>query len=97
MGILTSSRVDQPTHVRREQTQVVRGNPGRRVAQVVPPLIGNYDAVARLGEGRNLVAPAVPELGKTVEEYHKRPVGRPRRPHMQVHAVPIDPMSVERH
>ena len=58
------------------------------VASVVATLVGDRHAAARLGEGRDLVTPPVPELGEAVEEHDEAAVVGACRPHMQIHARP---------
>ena len=49
---------------------------GRLVGHPEPPQIDRSGAVAGSGQGWELVAPRVPELGKAMQQEHHRPVSR---------------------
>ena len=81
MGLLPAQGVDQPDRVG------ARGRPGCRPGtpfglslRAVPPLVRHDDAEARGGQRLDLMAPAVPEFGKAVQQEDEggRPRVRPR-------------------
>ena len=55
-------------YVAGQEIEIVVGDPGRLVAEVVAPEVRGDDPEAGDGEGRDLVAPREPELGEAVEE-----------------------------
>ena len=68
---------------------------GRRlVGQVVPAHVRRDDVHARVGEDGDLMAPRVPEIGKTVQQQHQRSLfalGRPRLDVVQLHRRELSP------
>src|ERR1700732_3772649 len=67
-GALAAGVVDQPDHVSGQPIEAVGGDAARLVAQVVAALVGDQDAVSRRGEGLDVAVPAIPELGKPVQQ-----------------------------
>ena len=59
----------------------------RLVAEVVAPLVGDEDVKAGGGEGLDLPAPAVPELGEAMEQDEERSALGTRLDDVQMDAV----------
>ena len=70
--LIFSEGVDEPHDIVRQGDHVVRFDGMRLVAFSIAPDVRHHDFEARLGDGPDLVAPRVPELGKPVHHDHKR-------------------------
>jgi hypothetical protein len=68
--------VENGDHVRSELRHFVSRNSARLAADVVAALIGSNHTKACIGERTYLILPAVPELGKTMEQDDYRAVLR---------------------
>ena len=75
--LFVTQGIDQPDDIGRQEclTRYER-DPGWLFAQVVAALVRGDHPVTGRGKERDLVAPAVPELGKAVQEEDGRPGGR---------------------
>src|SRR5215210_3886288 len=89
-GFLLSQSVDQAHGIERQPVQVVVGDPPRLAAQVVAPLVGGQHVEAGGGERPDLVPPAIPELGKAMEQDEQRPAFRSGFHGVQADAVGLD-------
>ena len=65
--------VNNGDRVRSELRHFVSGNSGRLAAGVVAALVGSDHAKACIRERSYLILPAIPELGKTMEQDNHRP------------------------
>jgi hypothetical protein len=63
---------DQVGHLLDQQPGSVVAHPGRLVGGVVAGQVGRDHPEAGVGEGWDLVAPGVPELGEAVQQHHQR-------------------------
>ena len=72
VGLARAALVDQLGDVARELRQRVRRPPARLGGQVVAAQVGRDDAEPGLGQRRDLVPPAVPELREAVQEHDQR-------------------------
>ena len=66
--------VNNGDHVRSELRHFVSGNSGRLAAGVVASLVGSDHAKACIRERSYLIVPAIPELGKPMQQDDHRPV-----------------------
>ena len=80
----------RPDHVGRQRLDAVGGDALRLVARVVAALVGHDHAEAGLGQGADLLAPAVPELGEAVQQDDRRPARRPGLDDVQADSVRLD-------
>lgn len=60
-----------------DEFDAIRGDARRLGGEIVASLIGNNYAESPLSKEVNLLAPAVPELRKSVKEDEELPIGRP--------------------
>ena len=65
-----SERVDDPDHVAHQRLVVVAFRAIGPIRLATAPLVRSDDAIARIGEGRNLVAPHVCSVRKPMKENH---------------------------
>jgi hypothetical protein len=81
----------QLADVARQRLDAVGGDAGRLRGEVVAAHVGRDHAEAGLGQGRDLVVPAVPELGKAVQQDDQRPLARfdVVEPHLAQLGVPV--------
>src|SRR5690606_8300790 len=77
-GPLPTSGIDQTHDVARELVERISADAARLLARIVPALIGSDDSISRRSQRSDLLAPAVPELGESVQQDHERSVVRPR-------------------
>jgi hypothetical protein len=86
-GVVVAERIEQSNRIGREFCQPIRIESLGLVAEVVAALVRDDDPVAVLDQCRNLMAPAVPELGKAVETDHRVARRRTGGHDVEVHAV----------
>jgi len=86
-GTIAPGRIDQSDNIRRKEIDPIGADPCRLVARIIAPLVRSPDTVSQSGQKLDLVAPAIPELRKAVQQNHKRPLRRTSLYNMQVHTV----------
>src|SRR6185295_1397130 len=86
-GLAGSGLVDQAPDVQGQGVEVVGRDAPRLVARVVAALVRHHHMKAGGGERLDLLAPAVPELGKAVEQEEERSAFRPGLDDVETDAV----------
>src|SRR5580693_1914013 len=79
--------IGESENVAGKTIEIVSGDAFGLAAEIVSALIGDDDAIARVCECTDLMAPAEPELRKPVKENYERAGLRPRFGHAQGHAA----------
>lgn len=71
MGLGGPGGIHQGQHIGGQMIQGVCLYPCGLVADVVTTLVWGPDVITGLGQGWDLVAPAIPELGKAMQQDHQ--------------------------
>ena len=79
--------IEQGEHVARQHVDRVRLDRRRRVGVAKAPQIRHQHAVAGRRQGFDLVAPRVPELGKSVQQQYQRSAGGAVFAHRELHIL----------
>src|SRR5512134_1453424 len=70
-GLRLTGSIDQTDYVACQFVERVRCKSIRLIAQVIAALVRRPHTITGRGQVRNLPPPAVPELGKTMQQHHQ--------------------------
>jgi len=73
---LLAEAIGEPYDIGRKVVEIIVAGAFGLVAEIVASLIGRDDVESKLRERRDLVPPAIPELGESVEEEYQRSIRR---------------------
>ena len=71
-GAIRAQRLDQALHIPCQEVQPVLARALGLVGEVIAPQVRRHDPVPRFGQRRQLVAPGIPVLRKSVQQHDQR-------------------------